>query len=121
MTWTKSSKYFDTIPMAAWIVDGEVVLGIHQSGAPGRDHLVCRQLNRVDGQLPKWMHRGSSQSKLRRQLWRVEGCTFVVPMELCKVCDAAADSREVEGWCRRGMASGSNLCAGGCGKTVGAG
>ena len=50
--------------IAAWAVDGEVMLGIPQPG-PGRGHLVCRQLSRVDGQLPKWMHRGTSQSKLR--------------------------------------------------------
>ena len=47
--------------IAAWTVDGVVVLGIPQSG-PGRDHLVCKQLGtcRAEGQLLRWMHRGPS-------------------------------------------------------------
>ena len=43
--------------MAAWTVDGVVVLVIPQSG-PGSSQLVCRQLGRAEGQLPGWMHRG---------------------------------------------------------------
>jgi hypothetical protein len=55
--------------LAAWTVDGEVMLGIPQSG-PGNNHVECKQLVRVEGQLPKWMGRGLSQSELRRQLWK---------------------------------------------------
>ena len=36
-------------------VDGVVVLGVPQSGLD-RDHLVCKQLSRAEGQLPRWMH-----------------------------------------------------------------
>jgi hypothetical protein len=51
--------------LAAWTVDGEVILGIPQSG-PGSNHVECKQLVRVEGQLPKWMSRGPSQSAMRR-------------------------------------------------------
>ena len=66
------------------------MLGILQSG-PDRDHLVCEQLGRAEGQLPRWMHRGPSQSRLRRQLWKVEEGTMGVPMKLGKVWDASAE------------------------------
>ena len=78
--------------IAAWTVDGVVVLGIPQSGS-GRDHLVCKQLGRAEGQLPRWMHRGPSQNRLRRRLWKVEGGTVEVPMKLGKVWDASAAER----------------------------
>ena len=38
---------------------------------------------------PKWMERGTSQSAMRRQLWRVEEDTVKVDMELCRVWDTA--------------------------------
>ena len=75
--------------LAAWTVNGEVMLGIPQSG-PGSDHVECRRLARVEGQLPKWMGRGPSQSELRRQLWKVEEDTVQVQMSLDKVWDASA-------------------------------
>jgi hypothetical protein len=40
--------------LAAWTVDGVVMLGIPQSG-PGSNHVECRQLARVEGQLPRCM------------------------------------------------------------------
>ena len=67
---------------------------------------------RVEGQLPRWMHRGPSQGRLRRQLWKVEEGTVQVPMKLGKVWDACL-SREVEGWYRRDVANGSELHTGG--------
>ena len=72
----------------AWL-NGVVVVRIPQSG-PGRNHLVCKQLGRaeLEGQIPRWMHRGSSQSRLGRQLWKVEESTVEVPMQLGKVWDA---------------------------------
>ena len=76
--------------MAAWTVDGEVMLGIPQPG-PGSNHVECKQLARVGGQLPKWMSRGPSQSALRRQLWEVEEGTVEVQMTLDKVWDAPAE------------------------------
>ena len=45
--------------LAAWTVDGVVMLGIPQSD-PGSDHVECKQLVRMGGQLPKWMGRGPS-------------------------------------------------------------
>ena len=45
--------------LATWTVDGVVMLGIPQSG-PGSNHVECRQLARVEGQLPRWMGRGPS-------------------------------------------------------------
>ena len=51
-----------------------VVLGIPQSG-PSSNHVVCRQLGRVEGQLPSWMSRGPSQ---RRQLWKMNEDTVKV-------------------------------------------
>ena len=66
------------------------MLGIPQSG-PGSDHVECRQLARVGGQLPKWLNRGPSQSKLRRQLWKVEETTVKVQMSLEKVWDDSAE------------------------------
>ena len=76
--------------LIAWTVDGEVMLGIPQSG-PGSSHVVCKQLGRVKSQLPRWMGRGPSQSKLRRQLWKVEVYigTVEVQMSLDKVWDAS--------------------------------
>ena len=76
--------------LAAWTVEGVVMLGIPQSG-PGSNHVECRQLARVGGQLPKWMNRGPSQSELRRQLWKVEEATVEVQMTLDKVWDASAE------------------------------
>ena len=55
----------------AWVVNGVVMLGRPQSD-PGSKHVLCRQLARVEGQVPRWMNRGPGQSELRRQLWRVE-------------------------------------------------
>ena len=81
--------------IAAWTVGGVVVLGIPQSG-PGRDHLVCKQLGRAEGQLPRRVHRGPSQSRLRRQLWEVEGDTVEVPMKLGEVWDASAERWRVD-------------------------
>ena len=76
------------------------MLGILQSG-PSRNHVECRQLARVEGQPPKWMCRGPSQSELRRQLWKVEEDTVRVQMTLDKVWDALAErgglAREVYG------------------------
>ena len=95
--------------LAAWTVNGEVMLGIPQSG-PGNDHLECKQLVRVEGQLPKWMSRGPSQSALRRQLWKVGEDTAEVQMTLDKVWDAPAE--RLEGWQGRSMASGGELCDG---------
>ena len=43
--------------LAAWIVDGVVMLGIPQSGH-GSSHVERKQLARVEGQLPRWMGRG---------------------------------------------------------------
>ena len=76
--------------LATWIVEGVVMLGVPQSG-PGSDHVECRQLARVGGQLPKWMNRGPSQSELRRQLWKVEEPTVKVQMSLEKVWDDSAE------------------------------
>ena len=71
------------------------MLGIPQSG-PGSEHVVCRQLGRAEGQLPRWMNRGPSQSRLRRQLWKVEDGTVEVPMTLGKVWDASAERWRVD-------------------------
>ena len=71
------------------------MLGIPQSG-PGSEHVVCRQLGRAKGQLPKWVDRGPSQSRLRRQLWKVEDGTVEVPMTLDKVWDASAERWRVD-------------------------
>ena len=76
--------------LAAWTVDGVVMLGIPQSG-PGSNHVECRQLARAEGQLPKWMSRGPSQSELTRQLWKVEEDTVRVQTTLDKVWDASAE------------------------------
>ena len=76
--------------LAAWTVEGVVMLGIPQSG-PGSNHVECRQLARVGGQLPKWMNRGPSQSRLRRQLWKVEEATVEVQMTLDRVWDTSAE------------------------------
>ena len=65
------------------------MLGIPQSG-PGSGHVVCKQLSRVKGQLPRWMSRGPSQSELRRQMWKVEAGTVEVQMSLDKVWGASA-------------------------------
>ena len=46
---------------------------------------------RVKGQVPRWMNRGPGQSKLRRQLWRVEKGTMEVQMTFDKVWDASAE------------------------------
>ena len=66
------------------------MLGIPQSG-PGSNHVECRQLARVEGQLPKWMSRGPSQSELRRHLWKVEEDTVRVQTTLDKVWDASSE------------------------------
>jgi hypothetical protein len=50
--------------IAAWTVDGVVVLGMPQSG-PGMDHLVCRQLSRTEGQLPKLCQSGCTKGRAR--------------------------------------------------------
>ena len=63
--------------LVAWAVDGVAMPRIPQSG-PGSRHVLCRQLARVEGQVPRWMNRGQGQSKLRRQLWRVEEGTVEV-------------------------------------------
>ena len=42
--------------IAAWTEGGVVRLGIPQSG-PGNEHLECRHLVRVEGELPKWLNR----------------------------------------------------------------
>ena len=76
--------------LIAWTVDRVVVLGMPQSGPSSKD-VLCRQLARVGGQVPRWMNRGLGQSKLRRQLWRVEGGTVEVQMVLDKVWDASAE------------------------------
>ena len=57
---------------------------IPQSG-PGSSHVVCEQLGRVEGKLPRWTSRGLSQSELRRQLWEVEAGIVGVQMSLDKV------------------------------------
>ena len=80
--------------LAAWTVNGEVMLGIPQSG-PGNDHLECKQLVRVEGQLPKWISRGASQSALRRQLWKVGEDTAEVQMTLDKALDVPTERLKV--------------------------
>jgi hypothetical protein len=80
--------------LVAWAVDGVVMLGIPQSG-PGSRHVLCRRLARVEGQVPRWMKRGPSQSELRRQLRRVEEGTVKVQMTLDKVWDASAEKWRV--------------------------
>ena len=54
------------------------------------------QLGRAEGQLPRWVHRGQSQSRLRRQLWEVEGGTVEVPIKLGKVWGASAERWRVD-------------------------
>ena len=71
------------------------MLGIPQSG-PGCSHVVCRQLSRVDGQLPSWMHRGPRGSKLRKQLWKAEADTVKVQMSLDTVRDESAGRLRVD-------------------------
>ena len=51
-------------------MDGVIPMGIPQSG-PDNRYLECRKLTRADGLPPKWTSRGTSQSALRRQLWKV--------------------------------------------------
>ena len=80
--------------LVAWIEEGEVMRGIPQSG-PGNRHAVCRQLSRVEGQLPRWMGRGPSQSELRRQIWKVEAGTVEVQMTLDKVWNASTERLRV--------------------------
>ena len=63
--------------LAAWTGAGEVMLGMPQS-RPGSGHVICKQLSRVKGQLPRWMSRGPSQSELGRQMWKVEAGTVEV-------------------------------------------
>ena len=75
--------------LVAWTEEGEVMMGIPQSG-PGNGHVLCKQLSRVEGQLPRWMGRGPSQSELRWQIWKVEAGTVEVQMTLDKVWDASA-------------------------------
>ena len=70
------------------------MLGIPQSG-PGSGHVVCKRLGRVEGQPPRWMVRGPSQSELRRQLWKVGADTVEVKMPLDKVWDASAERLRV--------------------------
>ena len=65
--------------------------------------MVCRQLGRAEGQLPRWMHRGPSQSRLiimRRQLWKVEEGTVEVPLD--KVWDASAPQQRGGGLIQEG-------------------
>ena len=81
--------------LAAWTVEGVVMLGIPQSG-PGSSHVVCRQLSRVDGQPPSWLHRGLKESKLRRQLWRVETDTVEVQVSFDTVWDESAGRHRVD-------------------------
>ena len=87
--------------MPAWAVDGVVVLGIPQPG-PGSSHMVCGQLGRAKGQLPKWVHRGPSQSRLRRQLWKVGEGTVEVSMALDKVWDAPGPQQRGGGLIQEG-------------------
>ena len=75
--------------MAAWAVGGVAMLGIPQSG-PGSDHVKCKQLATVKGQLPRWMGRGPSQSELRKKLCKVGQDTVEVQMTLGKVWDVSA-------------------------------
>jgi hypothetical protein len=88
--WERPTVSDWSLDLAAWTLEGVVMLGIPQSG-PGSDHVECRQLVRVGGQLPKWMNREPSQSELRRQLWKVEGATVEVKMTLDKVWDTSAE------------------------------
>ena len=76
--------------LVAWAMHGVIHLGIPQSG-PGKEYLECRELARVDGPPPKWMSRGTSQSALRRQLWKVEEITVQVGMRLTKVWDTSTE------------------------------
>ena len=69
-------------------------MGIPQSGPCSRC-LECRELARADGPPPKWMGRGTSQSALRRQLWKVEEITVQVGMRLTKVWDAFTERSRV--------------------------
>ena len=85
------------------------MLGIPQS-APGSNHVVCRQLGRTEGQLPSWMSKGPSQSRLRRQRWKVEEDVVKVQTTMGNVWDAPAEIEGVQGW---GLANGDTLCAGG--------
>ena len=70
--------------LAAWTVDGVVMLGIPQSG-PDSNHVECKQLARVKDQLPRWIGRGPVQSGAMRQLWKVGEDTVEVQMTLNKV------------------------------------
>ena len=74
--------------LVAWSEGGVIHLGIPQSG-PGSRYLECRKLVRIEGPPPKWMGRGTSQSALRRQLWREEETATQVDMELTKVWDTS--------------------------------
>ena len=105
--------------LVAWTEEGEAILGIPQSG-PGSRHVVCKQLGRVEGQLPRWMGRGPSQSELRRQLWKVGAGTVEVKMSLDKVWDASAERLRVSKGGVWPVARGK-LCAGGRRGEVGAG
>ena len=81
--------------LVAWSVGGVIHLGIPQSG-PGSRYLECRKLARTEGPPPKWMGRGTSQSALRRQLWRVEETSTQVDMKLTKVWDTSTERSRVQ-------------------------
>jgi ribonuclease HI len=81
--------------LVAWSEGGEIHLGIPQSG-PGSRYLECRKLARIEGPPPKWMGRGTSQSALRRQLWKEGETTAQVDMELTKVWDTSTERSRVQ-------------------------
>ena len=63
--------------LAAWTEGGVVMLVIPQLG-PGSVHVVCRQLGRVEGQLPRWMNRGPSQSTHHLVHYKNEGIVLII-------------------------------------------
>ena len=75
--------------MTAWPEEREAMLRIPQS-EPDSGHVVCKQLSRAKGQLPRWTSRGPNQSELRRQLWKVEAGIMEVQISPDKVWDASA-------------------------------
>ena len=81
--------------LVAWAEGGVIHLGIPQSG-PGSRYLECRKLARADGPSLKWLGRGTSQSALRRQLWRVEETSVQVDMWLTKAWDTPTERNRVQ-------------------------
>ena len=58
--------------------------------------MQVRELARVGGSPPKWMNKGTSQSALRRQLWKMEEATVQVDMKLSKVWDTSTERSRVQ-------------------------